>query len=92
MPFFDDDPSIDAGRNPFSGAPWNPITTPSISVPQAGKALNLGRCAAYRAVREGRIPVVKTGERTMRVPTVAMLRLLGYTPSGIPEGGDFRGE
>lgn len=87
MPFFDDDPSIDAGRNPFSGAPWNPITTPSISVPQAGRALNLGRCAAYRAAREGRIPVVMTGERTMRVPTVSMLRLLGFSLDSATEGG-----
>lgn len=38
----------------------------------------MGRCAAYRAAREGRIPVVMTGERTMRVPTVKMLRLLGF--------------
>ncbi|MEI2727491.1 MAG: hypothetical protein V9E85_00070 [Candidatus Nanopelagicales bacterium] len=71
----------------FQGAPWNPATTPSLSVPTAGRALGLGRCAAYRAAREGRIPVVMTGERTMRVPTVAMLRLLGYDKNVLSAGG-----
>lgn len=74
--------------NPFQGAPWNPAVTPSLSVPAAGRALGLGRCAAYRAAREGRIPTVQTGQRSVRVPTIEMLRLLGFGPIDLGASGE----
>jgi hypothetical protein len=48
----------------------------TISVPEAGRIyLGVGRNAAYRAAREGLIPVIKVG-RLSRVPVVAMERKL----------------
>lgn len=58
--------------------PWDPAEQPTISVRVAGRALGLSSAASYRAAARGVIPTIKIGERTMRVPTVRMLRVLGF--------------
>jgi excisionase family DNA binding protein len=47
----------------------------TMSVPEAGRVLGLGRNAAYDAARRGEIPVLRFG-RKLRVPRVALERLL----------------
>jgi excisionase family DNA binding protein len=47
----------------------------TISVPEAGRRLGLGRNASYAAARRGEIPVLEFG-RKLRVPLVALERLV----------------
>ena len=47
----------------------------TISVPEAGERLGIGRNAAYEAARRGDIPVVRIGKRIV-VPLLAFERLL----------------
>jgi excisionase family DNA binding protein len=47
----------------------------TISVPEAGRWLGLGRNAAYDAARRGEIPVLRFGKR-IRVSVVALERML----------------
>ena len=47
----------------------------TVSVPEAGKWLGIGRNAAYEAARRGDIPTIKIG-RLLRVPVVALERKL----------------
>jgi excisionase family DNA binding protein len=47
----------------------------TISVPEAGKWLGIGRNASYEAARRGDIPTIRIG-RVIRVPIVAMERML----------------
>lgn len=49
-----------------------PVT---LSVPEAGRRLGLGRNASYDAARRGELPVLRFG-RKLRVPLVAFERLL----------------
>jgi excisionase family DNA binding protein len=49
---------------------------PTISVPEAGVLLGIGRDAAYAAAAAGQIPVLKLG-RSLRVPVPKLLELLG---------------
>jgi excisionase family DNA binding protein len=50
--------------------------TKTLSVPQAGRVyFNIGRNAAYDAVKRGEIPAIKIGGR-IRVPIVALERML----------------
>jgi len=53
------------------------------SVPEAAKALGIGRDAAYAAVERGEIPVLRLG-RTIRVPVPKLLALLGV-PDAPPD-------
>ncbi|MCU1530391.1 MAG: hypothetical protein JWP75_4154 [Frondihabitans sp.] len=62
----------------------NNILTPSldelrdritISVPEAGRYLGIGRSAAFEAARAGQIPVLHLG-RSLRVSVPALLKLL----------------
>ena len=47
----------------------------TLSVPDAGKALGVGRAAAYEAARTGQLPTIKIGKRLL-VPLAALERLL----------------
>ena len=47
----------------------------TLSVPEAGKALGVGRSAAYEAARTGQLPTIRIGKR-MLVPVVALERML----------------
>jgi excisionase family DNA binding protein len=47
----------------------------TISVPEAGKILGIGRNAAYEAARRGELPVLKFGKRLV-VPVAALQRKL----------------
>jgi excisionase family DNA binding protein len=49
---------------------------PTISVPEAGHILGIGRNSAYEAAKRGEIPVIRLG-RLERVPCVPFRRLLG---------------
>ena len=47
----------------------------TLSVPEAGRRLGLGKNAAYEAARRGELPVLRFG-RKLRVPRVAFERML----------------
>lgn len=51
----------------------------TLSVPEAAKALGIGRSAAYEAARTGEIPTVRIGKRIL-VPVAALKRLLREWP------------
>ncbi len=48
----------------------------TLTVPEAGRLLGLGRQASYEAVRRGELPVLRIGRRLL-VPAPALDRLLG---------------
>jgi hypothetical protein len=59
-----------------------------LSVEQAGQLFDLGRSAAYDAVKRGELPVLRFGRRLV-VPTARLLAMLGLEPErdeGAPEG------
>lgn len=61
------------------------LTKATISVPEAGQILGVGRQAAYEAVHRGEIPAIRIG-RLLRVPRAAFERMLqGQTPSAGPD-------
>lgn len=49
----------------------------TVTVPEAGRMLGLGRDAAYAAAERGEIPAITVGRRKV-VPTHALLRLVGW--------------
>jgi excisionase family DNA binding protein len=51
------------------------LSEATVSVPQAGTVMGLGRNTAYMAVHRGEIPVLKFGNR-LRVPTVRLRQML----------------
>jgi excisionase family DNA binding protein len=53
----------------------NEEVTITLSVPEAGRRLGLGKNASYEAARRGELPVLRFG-RKLRVPRVALERLL----------------
>lgn len=57
---------------------------PTVTVPEAGSFLGLGRDASYRAAEAGEIPTLRFGRRLV-VPVPRLLTLLGYEPA-IEEG------
>jgi excisionase family DNA binding protein len=57
-----------------------PIERPTLSVPEAGIYLGLGRDAAYRAIHTGELPSIRIGRKVL-VPTAALWELLGMTPN-----------
>jgi excisionase family DNA binding protein len=60
--------------------PLNLADLPAVlTVEEAGRALRLGRGAAYDAVRRGEIPSVRLG-RSIRIPRARLLELLGEAP------------
>jgi excisionase family DNA binding protein len=48
----------------------------TLSVPQAGQLLRLGRSQAYEAAARGEIPTLRFG-RSLRVPKAKLRRMLG---------------
>jgi len=52
-----------------------PSATATLSVPEAGRLLGLGRNASYEAARRGELPVLEFG-RKKRVPCIALQRML----------------
>jgi excisionase family DNA binding protein len=47
----------------------------TLSVPEAGKMVNLGKNVAYAAARAGQIPTQRFG-RKLRVPTAKFMKML----------------
>jgi excisionase family DNA binding protein len=58
----------------------------TISVPEAGQVLNIGRDAAYAAAARGELPVLRLG-RTLRCPVPKLLEMLGVTPTQAASAG-----
>jgi excisionase family DNA binding protein len=54
----------------------DPAARPTITVPEAGALLGLGRDAAYRAADRGDIPTLRFGRRIV-VPTARLWEMLG---------------
>ncbi len=54
----------------------------TLTVPEAAKALGIGRSAAYEAARTGQIPTIRIGKRIL-VPIAALERLLKQ-PDALP--------
>ena len=52
----------------------------TMSVPEAGKQLGLGKNGSYAAAARGQMPVIKIGSR-LRVPLVAFDRMLAEAGS-----------
>ena len=52
----------------------------TLTIPEAGKALGIGRSAAYEAARTGQLPTIRIGHRLL-VPIVALERLLEMAAS-----------
>ncbi|OPX14330.1 DNA-binding protein [Gordonia sp. i37] len=50
---------------------------PTLSVGQAAAYLGVSRAYGYEMAREGRLPVIKLGSRRVRVPTAALIKMLG---------------
>jgi excisionase family DNA binding protein len=59
----------------------------TITVPEAGQLLGIGRDAAYTAAGNGQIPTLRLG-RSLRVPVPKLLELLGARPEIEPEEGE----
>jgi excisionase family DNA binding protein len=55
--------------------PENRLNDPTMSVPEAGRLLGVGRSAAYEAAARGQIPALRIG-RLLRVPRVALQNML----------------
>ena len=55
--------------------------TPTVSVERAGQFLGVSRSTSYEMVRSGRLPVIELGVHRKKVPSTALLRMLGYDPS-----------
>jgi excisionase family DNA binding protein len=53
----------------------SPLT---LSVPEAGRRLGIGRSSAYQAAAAGKLPTIRIG-RLLRVPLVALQRMLEPT-------------
>jgi excisionase family DNA binding protein len=51
------------------------VETETLSVPEAGRRVGLGKNASYEAARRGELPVLRFG-RKLRVPRVAFERML----------------
>lgn len=49
----------------------------TVSVERAGTYCGVSRSLAYQLARDGSLPTIKLGSRRVRVPTAALLRLLG---------------
>jgi hypothetical protein len=59
----------------------------TMSVPEGGRYLGLGRSASYDAAKRGLLPTIKVGERRLVVPAARLASLLGVD---LDQGGDAR--
>lgn len=50
---------------------------PTLSIEQAARYLGVSRAYGYTMAREGRLPTIKLGEKRVRVPALALLKMLG---------------
>jgi len=53
----------------------------TVSVPEAGAILGLGRNASYEAVQRGDIPAIRLGKK-LRVPKAVLERMLSGAETG----------
>lgn len=60
---------------------------PTMSVPEGGRFLDLGRDASYAAAHRGQLPTIKLG-RKLRVPTARLAEMLGLAWRGAASEGD----
>ncbi len=60
---------------------------PTLTVPEAGRFLRLGRASAYEAARRGDLPTIKIGRRLL-VPTAALRRMLQLEGARLPDQRD----
>ena len=67
------------------GNDWRQRAT--VSVPEAGKILNIGRGLAYEAAKSGQLPTLAFGKRRV-VPTAVLRRMLdGEQPANSRQSG-----
>lgn len=57
----------------------------TVSVPEAGRLLGIGRDASYAAAARGEIPSLRLGRRVV-VPVPRLLELLGAAPPDMATG------
>jgi excisionase family DNA binding protein len=50
---------------------------PTLSIEQAAQYLGVSRAYGYTMAREGRLPTIKLGARRVRVPALALPKMLG---------------
>lgn len=50
---------------------------PTLSIEQAARYLGVSRAYGYTMAREGRLPTIKLGAKRVRVPALALLKMLG---------------
>lgn len=50
---------------------------PTLSIEQAARYLGVSRAYGYAMAREGRLPTIKLGAKRVRVPALALLKMLG---------------
>lgn len=62
----------------------HPLAQPTMSIDEAAEAMGMGRSTAYAAAQEylrtggnSGLPVIRVGEKRLRVPTAALWRLVG---------------
>ena len=48
----------------------------TVSVGRAAEYLGISRALAYAMARDGQLPTIKCGQRHLRVPTSALLKIL----------------
>jgi len=49
----------------------------TVSIPRAAQVLGVSRSYAYQLAAAGDLPVIRLGAKRVRVPTVALRRMLG---------------
>ena len=62
----------------------------TMTVTEAGRALGIGRSAAYEAARRGEIPTIRIGRRLI-VPAAAIAEMLGVQRAELGLGGNDTG-
>jgi hypothetical protein len=63
------------------------LSKPTATVPQAVRALGIGKSAGYEAARTGQIPTLRFGRRLV-VPTAWLRQQLGIESESLAKGAD----